>query len=69
MKVLIADDERSITATLGDDFSFLRIDRAAWDLQRFKPGGRPTLRDGYEAFAFTERGVYRPWKRCRMRQT
>ena len=50
----------AVTAKCGDDLAFLPLDRGAMRLQDLKLSGRPFLRQGYEAFVFSDRGVYRP---------
>ncbi|MBN1825483.1 MAG: Ig-like domain-containing protein [Candidatus Eisenbacteria bacterium] len=49
-----------ITAAHGDDYSFLELDRRILSTGSFDVDGRPSLTDGYDAFLYTERGVYRP---------
>jgi uncharacterized protein YfaS (alpha-2-macroglobulin family) len=53
----------AITATLGNDLSFLPFDRPdrLLDFSRFDIGGvLASEKEALEAFVFTERGVYRP---------
>ncbi len=53
----------AITATLGNDLSFLPFDRPdrLLDFSRFEIGGvLASEKEALEAFVFTERGVYRP---------
>ena len=40
--------------------TWLDLRRASWDLGDTDTGGRSYLRNGYEAFVYTDRGVYRP---------
>lgn len=49
-----------LTVAKGDDFSLLQLQRHPISTQGFNVGGIPYLLDGYEAFLYTERGVYRP---------
>jgi len=49
-----------ITATLGNDLSFLRFDDCQIPTADFDVGGRLHLLSGYEAFLYTDRGVFRP---------
>ncbi len=57
------DDTRKpflVTATLKDDLSYLDLDRGALSHTDFDVDGLSTTRRGYEAYLYTERGVYRP---------
>lgn len=49
-----------ITASRGGDLSYLRLDETLLPISDFDVDGRPYLVSGYEAFLYTERGVYRP---------
>lgn len=49
----------AIIARKGDDFSFLKLDNSRIEMGDFDVGGRPPV-EQYEAFTYTERGVYRP---------
>lgn len=49
-----------ILAEFGNDFSFLNLSDGKLDMTDFEIGGRSVLSEGYEAFLYTERGVYRP---------
>lgn len=49
-----------ILAEYGNDFSFLNLSDGKIDMADFEIGGRSILSEGYEAFLYTERGVYRP---------
>ncbi|NBC16150.1 MAG: hypothetical protein GVY18_02410 [Bacteroidetes bacterium] len=49
-----------VTAELGDDLSFLELTRRQLSTSDFDVGGLPYLQNGYEAFLYDERGVYRP---------
>ncbi len=59
-EMLKNDPQFLITAEKGDDFSLLQIQRNQMSTHSFNVGGIPYLVDGYEAFLYTERGVYRP---------
>ncbi len=54
-----ADDAFIVIARLGTDLSYLVLDRSEVDVPNSE-GVRPYASSGYEAFVFTERGVYRP---------
>lgn len=49
-----------ITASAGDDLTFLELQRRRIPTTDFDVGGKPTLRHGYAAFLYSDRGVYRP---------
>ncbi len=49
-----------LTVTKDNDFSLLQLDRHQLSTHGFSIGGIAYLRDGHEAFVYTERGVYRP---------
>jgi uncharacterized protein YfaS (alpha-2-macroglobulin family) len=49
-----------IAGTLGEDLSYLMFDQCRVSTSDFDVSGRPTLLSGYEAFLYTDRGVYRP---------
>lgn len=49
-----------IVVRKGDDFSFLEFNTGRLNLGDFDIGGRPPVGKGYEAFLYTDRGVYRP---------
>ncbi len=55
-----------VTASLGDDFSFLRLSDGVWDLRGLPTGGLQTLTRGVRAFLFTDRGVYRRGEEVRI---
>ncbi len=42
------------------DLTWLDVRNTAWDLGDSDTGGQKYLRQGYEAFVYTDRGVYRP---------
>ncbi|MDP8239616.1 MAG: alpha-2-macroglobulin [Candidatus Hatepunaea meridiana] len=48
-----------ITASKGDDFCYLLFDNSSISSADFDVDGRPHLTRGYEAFLYTDRGVYR----------
>ncbi len=49
-----------ITAAREGDLSYLRLDESLLPISDFDVAGRPYLQSGYEAFLYTDRGVYRP---------
>ena len=49
-----------ITVNKDNDFSLLQLQREKLSTNRFDIDGIPYLDDDYEAFLYTERGVYRP---------
>lgn len=49
-----------LTVTKDNDFSLLQLQRHQLSTYGFSIGGIAYLRDGHEAFVYTERGVYRP---------
>ncbi len=49
-----------ITASLGGDLSYLKFDDCRMPASSFDIGGRPHLTSGYEAYLYTDRGVFRP---------
>lgn len=49
-----------ITASYGDDLSFVELERRRIPTSDFDVGGQPVLEHGYDAFVYNERGVYRP---------
>ena len=49
-----------ITVRKDNDFSLLQLQREKLSTNRFDIDGIPYLDDDYEAFLYTERGVYRP---------
>jgi uncharacterized protein YfaS (alpha-2-macroglobulin family) len=49
-----------ITAEKGKDLTFLKLSDGRLSLGDFDVGGAPVSREGYEAFVYTDRGVYRP---------
>ncbi len=49
-----------VTASLGDDLSFLELTRRRLETSGFDVGGMSYLQNGFEAFVYNERGVFRP---------
>jgi hypothetical protein len=49
-----------ITVTKGNDLSYLLFNECMISTTEFDVGGRPYLSRGYEAFIYSDRGVYRP---------
>lgn len=49
-----------ITARKGEDLTFSKLTDCRLPLSDFDVGGAPVLKEGYEAFLYTDRGVYRP---------
>ncbi len=55
-----------ITAERGKDLSFLKLSDCRLPLADFEVGGASAPEEGYEAFLYTDRGVYRPGDTVRM---
>lgn len=53
-------DPYVITVSKDDDLSFLRFDDCLIPTSDFDVKGRPYITTGYDAFLYTDRGVYRP---------
>ncbi len=49
-----------IIAEKESDLSYIRLDESLLPVADFDVAGRPYLTSGYEAFIYTDRGVYRP---------
>ncbi len=49
-----------IVVTKDNDMSYLQFDQARLPVSEYDVSGRPLLTDGYEAFVYTDRGIYRP---------
>lgn len=49
-----------LTVEKGEDLSFVQLNRHQLSTGDFNVGGPPYLENGYEAFIYTSRGVYRP---------
>src|SRR5207253_2497798 len=47
--------------------TWLDLRNTAWNLAGVDVGGRSYLRDGYEAFVYSDRGVYRPGETAHLR--
>lgn len=59
-KVFAEFDPFLILVEYGEDLSFLKLSDAQLDNTDFPTAGRSYLTDGYEAYLYTDRGVYRP---------
>ncbi|UCE65679.1 MAG: alpha-2-macroglobulin family protein [Candidatus Zixiibacteriota bacterium] len=55
-----------ITAAKGNDLSYLKISECLLPSAEFDIKGRPFLTKGYEAFIYSDRGVYRPGETVRL---
>jgi uncharacterized protein YfaS (alpha-2-macroglobulin family) len=55
------------TARIATGLTWLDLRRASWDLGDTDTGGRSYLRSSYEAFVYTDRGVYRPGETVHLR--
>lgn len=49
-----------VFAEKGKDFSFIDIYSESIDLTEYQTHGAPIIEDGYSAYFFTDRGIYRP---------
>ena len=58
-----------ITVTRGNDLSYLRFSDCLISTSEFDVAGRPYLTRGYEAFIFSDRGVYRPGEKIHLIST
>src|SRR5206468_9329069 len=47
--------------------TWLDLRNTSWNLAGSDVGGRAYLRDGYEAFVYSDRGVYRPGETAHLR--
>jgi len=57
----VTDEEPfAITVTKGDDIAVMTFNKTALDKANFKTGGKKYLTKGYEAFIYSDRGIYRP---------
>ncbi|MEI8013074.1 MAG: MG2 domain-containing protein, partial [Candidatus Omnitrophota bacterium] len=56
-----------ITASTDSDLSFLEIEKNVLSEADFDIQGRPYLSSGYEAFVYSDRGVYRPGEKVFIR--
>ncbi len=57
---LLTNASLLLTVSKGDDFSFLQLSSYHLSTSAFNVSGAPFLTEGYEAFLYTERKVYRP---------
>ncbi len=55
-----------VTASLGEDLSFIELTRRRLETSDFDVGGLPYLENGFEAFLYNERGVYRPGEKAHL---
>ena len=59
-----ADSDRQVPfmleASKGSDLAFLKLGSGAWNLEKFAGTGKPTCRNEYQAFIYSDRGAYRP---------
>ncbi len=58
--LLSNEPEFLLTATKDDDFSLLQLQRHVFSTSGFDVYGSPYLKDGHEAFLYTDRSIYRP---------
>lgn len=58
--LLSNEPEFLLTATKDDDFSLLQLQRHQFSTSGFDVYGTPYLKDGHEAFLYTDRSIYRP---------
>ena len=67
--VLLADTAAPTTrpADVPAELTWLDLRRSAWDLADADTSGRPYLRAGHAAFAYADRGVYRPGETVHLR--
>jgi uncharacterized protein YfaS (alpha-2-macroglobulin family) len=62
-------DPFMITVSSGNDLSYLRFRDCQISTSEFDVTGRPYLSRGYEAFIFSDRGVYRPGEKMHIVST
>ena len=55
-----------ILASHGEDLSFVELDRRRLSTSDFDVGGRPYVQDGFTAFLYTDRGIYRPGEKAHL---
>jgi len=55
-----------VTVEKDSDLSYLRLDNSRLAISDFDVSGRPFLTDGYEAFLYLDRGVFRPGDTVRL---
>ena len=63
LEILLEDEEFTpflITSEKADDFSFMKFSSCRMPLTTFDIGGRNYLSNGYEAFLYADRDVFRP---------
>ncbi|MBI4833612.1 MAG: hypothetical protein HY811_02165 [Planctomycetes bacterium] len=56
-----------VIVTHGDDMSYLKLEQCKLSDTDFDVGGRSYLSKGYEAYLYTDRGVYRPGEEMHLR--
>lgn len=64
---LAGEAEKASHFDAGHGLTWLDLEAGAVNLAQFDTGGKPFLRSGFEAFIFTERGVYRPGETAHLR--
>src|SRR5439155_12642143 len=57
----------TVESTAGTPLTWLDLRSTQWDLASVDVGGRAYLREGYEAFVYSDRGVYRPGETAHLR--
>jgi len=64
-----SDDKKPfvVTASAGDDLSFIELEKCTLSETDFDIQGRPFLSGGYEGFLYTDRGIYRPGETIHLR--
>jgi uncharacterized protein YfaS (alpha-2-macroglobulin family) len=55
-----------VTAEKGKDLTFLKLSDCRLSLSDYDIGGAPPAKEGYDAFLYTDRGVYRPGDTVRL---
>ncbi|HIO47068.1 TPA: hypothetical protein EYN23_06905 [Candidatus Poribacteria bacterium] len=55
-----------ISAEKGEDFSFLQLNKTLISTTDFKVKGPSYLHQGYDAFIYSDRGIYRPGERANL---
>ena len=56
-----------VTASKNNDLSFIELEKCAISETDFDTSGRPYLSSDYEAFLYTDRGIYRPGETVHLR--
>ena len=64
---VVTAERRGQSSQSAGGLTWLDLRSGKWDMSEAEIGGRPYLRDGYEAFVYTERGVYRPGETVHLR--